>query len=242
MLVTAYELVLFDLDGTLFDHEGSVRDGVREWLRGVGIEASEALIRRWLDAESLYIAAWHRGELSRQEQRRARLREILPLIAQPIGDDRALDETFGHYLACYQDAWRAYADVAEVLEAIESVGLGVAVLSNGADRQQRQKIAALGLQQRLGRVFSSDAIGFAKPDPRAYVHVCAELNTHPSVVLHVGDRYELDVVAARAAGLDAVYLDRSRQGPVEEDRRIFSLCELPAILSARQPRAPAPSK
>jgi putative hydrolase of the HAD superfamily len=108
--------------------------------------------------------------------------------------------------------------------------LQIAVLTNGADYQQRAKLAACGLSELVGPVFSSDVIGFAKPDPRAYRHVCEQLRVNPSHVVHVGDRYDLDVVAARAAGLNAIYLDRLDIGPEDEASRICSLVELPVHL------------
>jgi putative hydrolase of the HAD superfamily len=42
----------------------------------------------------------------------------------------------------------------------------------------------------------------------------------------VGDRYDLDVLAPRAVGLQAVYLDRADRGPVDEPDRIRSLHQL----------------
>lgn len=83
-------------------------------------------------------------------------------------------------------------------------------------------------------MFSSDAIGFAKPDPRAYHHVCSQLNRLPSAVLHVGDRHDLDVVAARAAGLGAVHLDREDHGPHDEPDRITSLNKLPRFIQSNR--------
>jgi putative hydrolase of the HAD superfamily len=44
--------------------------------------------------------------------------------------------------------------------------------------------------------------------------------------LYVGDDYEVDVLAARAAGLGAVYLDRVGTRPMTEHNRITTLAEL----------------
>jgi putative hydrolase of the HAD superfamily len=228
--VKTCNLVLFDLDGTLFDHDRAAGIGVAAWLQSIGVEPAEELIDRWFEAEARYISAWHRGELDWQEQRRARLREMHEIIDHPAGDARSLDQSFDVYLAAYQSAWRTYPDVDTALEEVQKAGLQVAVLTNGAAHQQQQKIAAVGLQGRVGPVFSSDAIGFAKPDARAYGHVCDQLNQPPGSVLHVGDRYELDVVAARAAGLNAVYLDRDDRGPATECHRIRTLLDLQRFL------------
>jgi len=79
-------------------------------------------------------------------------------------------------------------------------------------------------------VLCCDAVGFAKPDPRAYRHACERLEVPRDRVLHVGDRYDLDFVAARAAGLDAVHLDRDDRGPHDQPKRIVSLADLRRFL------------
>lgn len=132
-------------------------------------------------------------------------------------------------LSRYEAAWRCFDDVEDAVGTVASAGLRVAVLTNGAQRQQDQKLEAVGLS-RIGPVLCSEALGFAKPDPRAYQQACHQLGVACDQVLHVGDRYDLDVVAARAAGLSAVYLDREDDGPRAEARRIGSLSQLDRFL------------
>jgi putative hydrolase of the HAD superfamily len=224
------ELVLFDLDGTLFDHESAARDAVRGWLLGLDVKPTELLVDAWFDAETRHVAAWHRGELDWTEQRRERVREMLSVVGRPLDGTDAVDASFDGYLTLYVQRWRAFPDVEPALVMLERCGVPVAVLSNGQDEQQRQKLAAIGLSERVGSVFCSDQIGYSKPDIRAFRHVCAQLGVSPETVVHVGDHYELDVVAARAAGLQAIHLDRTATGPVTEPHRIKSLTELVGLL------------
>lgn len=231
LAVARLALVIFDLDDTLFDHEGATREALAGWLVGLGVEPTEELVGAWFAAESRHVAAWHRGELDWQGQRRARVEEMLSVVGRPAGDPGSLERSFGEYLSRYEAAWRVFPDVEPALRALERERLEIAVLSNGADYQQREKLAAVGLSQRIGRVFCSDAIGFAKPDVRAFNYVCEKLGRDPSAVLSVGDRHDLDVVAARAAGLRAVHIDRANAGPADEPCRITSLVDLPRFLT-----------
>jgi len=222
----AYEAVVFDLDGTLFDHVGAATAGVRDWLTGMGAEATDALLELWFEAEDRHVAAWHRGEVSFDEQRRRRLREVLPRVGREVGSEADLDRAFARYLARYEKAWRRFDDVDATLSMVATAGTRVAVLTNGAEHQQTQKIAVTGLAGRVGPLFCCDALGYAKPDPRAYQHVCEELGLACEHVLHVGDRYDLDVLGARAAGLAAVHLDRANRGPHHEPARVTTLNDL----------------
>lgn len=86
------------------------------------------------------------------------------------------------------------------------------MVTNGQAGQQQAKLVATGLADVCGPVLASTRLGVAKPDPRAYAAACARMSVAPARALMVGDNYELDVVAARAAGLRAVHLDRDGSG------------------------------
>ncbi len=227
------EALILDLDGTLLDHVGSVRAGLTDWLPTLGAASSEELITAWFTAEEEHFSRWQTGAISFAEQRRRRLRDFLPLIGQPVGDDASLDRHFDGYRSAYQRGWQAFGDVLPALRRLDETrpDLPRAVLTNGSDVQQRAKLSVLGLAELLPRVFSAEALGVAKPAAAAYLGVCAELGTEPGRTLHVGDRYDLDVVAARAAGLQAVHLDRDDTGPQDEPLRIRDLTGLLPLIS-----------
>jgi len=53
-------------------------------------------------------------------------------------------------------------------------------------------------------------LGFGKPDPRAFHHVCELLRAAPNETLYVGDHIEIDAIAAKDAGLNPVWLRRDQ--------------------------------
>lgn len=220
--------VLLDLDGTLVDHESAAADGLRAWLPTIGLVPTDEAITRWADVQEAHLPAWRDGLISFAEQRRRRLRDFLGTD----GADAELDEIFAGYLIHYEDAWRAYDDVAGALTALAAAGLATAVLTNGVRGQQLRKLARTGLGDRVGPVFTVDDLGAAKPHADAFRRACAGWGLAPGEVLSVGDNYALDVLGARAAGLSAVHLDRHGRGPAGEPRRLTSLGELHAHLRA----------
>ena len=74
-------------------------------------------------------------------------------------------------------------------------------------------------------MFASSQLPAVKPDRRAYIEAC-RLHVDPAHALMVGDNYELDVLAARAAGPSAIHLDRFADRPEPTGDRISTLHDL----------------
>lgn len=235
-MVSHIRAVIFDLDGTLIDHVGSATKALAAWLPELGSTLTDELAAAWFDAEEKHFPAWRARQITFAEQRRRRMRDFLPLIDSPVGDDAELDVVFAGYLRHYEAAWSCFDDVQESLEEISRLPLITAVLTNGTQEQQHAKLKAVGLEGWFAHVFTAEGLGAAKPDPTTYRDVCQALGVEVNSALHVGDVYALDVQAPRAAGLQAVHLDRADAGPLDEPARIRSLRELPGLLRSSTKR------
>lgn len=80
------------------------------------------------------------------------------------------------------------AEMMAIVEETRSLGFVVAVLTNGTDTVH-QEIRHFGLDGQFDAVFTSWEIGYAKPDPKAFQHVCNELNVHPRNVFFTDDSH-----------------------------------------------------
>lgn len=218
-------VVVFDIDGTLMDHAASARTALDAWAAGLGCPTTEKLAKAWTAAEQRHFAAWRDGQISFAEQRRRRLRDILPILGRPIGSDEDLDQLFTGYLRAYEAAWQPYPDVHECLKTLQATGHRLAILSNGADEQQRKKLSAIGVAHHFSEIFTAESLGVAKPRREAYERTAEALGVAPADCLYVGDDYEVDVAAARGAGWQAIHLDRT--DPARECEAIATLKDLP---------------
>lgn len=199
----------FDLDGTLFDHRGSAQSGARRFLRALGIAPTPAVLTSWFSAEDEQFERWRSGLISFQEQRRERLRTVLPLfdVALPA-EDADLDALFDEYLHAYRESWTIFPDSRDILRDLRTSGYRVGLLTNGTQAQQVEKLQRTGLAEAFDVVCTSERIGVQKPDPRAFRVLAAELGVDPSECLFVGDNPAHDVEGARAAGMRGVLADR----------------------------------
>jgi putative hydrolase of the HAD superfamily len=225
------DLVLFDLDDTLLDHRGAVAAGLGSWVPELlGHPCTAEFVTAWLAVEEHHMGRWRRGELSFVEQRRERLRRLLPRAARP-DTDAGLDALFDRWLIHYRAAWRLFPDVLPCLDALRRAGLRTGVLTNGMRDQQNDKIARTGLTTWFSGVVTAEEIGVAKPAPAAFEQACRLLGSPPSRTVYVGDSYPVDVVGAQAAGLCAVLVDRDgTAGPALDVVTVRSLVELAVLV------------
>ena len=201
-------LVLFDIDGTLVDHDGAAVTAVQQWLMAMGWADAgtiAGLVSDWDEIAERHFAAYRTRLTTFQGQRRLRLREFLPRVGIDAStwSDGRLDNLFNTYLVAYEDAWQSFPDAELCLGALRSVAQ-IAVLSNGNQEQQEEKISRTGLGHYIDIVLTSDQLGVAKPDPRAFELACVRLGVPARAAVYVGDRLEIDALAATAAGLRGI--------------------------------------
>ena len=85
-------------------------------------------------------------------------------------------------------------------------GIRAAVISN-SNGSVRSILTELGLARHLEFVLDSAEVGVEKPDPRIFRIALERAQVEPDDAVYVGDLYSVDVLGARAAGMDAVLLD-----------------------------------
>lgn len=141
------------------------------------------------------------------------------------------------------DALRAYhaehnlwetvpADVVPALQRVRRLGLRIAVVSN-ANGTLCAKLDRVGLGRYVDCVIDSADVGIEKPDARIFECALKRLGARRETTLHVGDMYHIDVVGARAAGLQAMLLDPLGLYEAQSCERVKSLDQLVERLERR---------
>lgn len=209
----AVKAVGFDLDGTLFDHRGSATDGVRLFLRGLGVDPTASAVDLWFAVEGAEFELWRAGRIGFQEQRRRRVRTVLTTLGVDFVDEPVcLDRLFTQYLTEYRRAWRLFPEVVETLTSLRARGYRLGLLTNGNEEQQLDKLSATGLSEIFDVVCISEAIGVQKPDSRAFETLARLLEVKPNQCLFIGDNPDQDVAGATAAGMRSSLIERHRTG------------------------------
>lgn len=118
-------------------------------------------------------------------------------------------------------------EAANVLLALKTAGLRIAVISNTEDGRVKESLALADLASHFEFVIDSHIVGRSKPDKEIFQFALNELGLEPHEGAYVGDSYGYDVVGARRAGLYPILLDRMGAYESEPElTRIRSLTEL----------------
>ncbi|MER7129402.1 HAD family hydrolase [Streptosporangium saharense] len=234
------EGLLFDLDGTLLDHDTAAATAFTTALTGTtgtGVD-HEAARRRWSELERHAMDRYLAGELTFTGQRRLRVTTLFAELGLGVWEAPQADAWFTGYLRHYEAAWRAFPDVAPCLAALAaSAGepLRLGIITNGDAAQQREKVERVGLGTALPVLVASSEVGVAKPRAEIFHAACAAIGLPPERVAYVGDRHDVDAAAATAAGLYGVWLNRAGSPGPDGLPAVRTLAEVPALLlPARQ--------
>ena len=207
-------LILFDLDGTLLDHDTAELAAITGWIRDAGFPrdvdgaASEQI---WRQVSEAAYQEYFSGRTTFVEQRRIRLRRFLPQMGMDVTDmsDQELDGQFLEYSHRYQEALRPFPDVIGCLTHLAAKHR-VAVLTNGDQAKQDDKMKRTGLAALVEATIASSTLGIAKPDPAAFRAALGRLGVPSARAVYVGDRLDIDARAATAAGLTGIWLNRTQ--------------------------------
>jgi putative hydrolase of the HAD superfamily len=194
--MSAYDAVLFDLDGTLCrgTSDGSAAFGAA--FETVGVEPFGEPGDLWQlldgppdpDDRVGYLAAGF-----------ARLGAIYGRRVDPL----ALSEAF---LSAIQDAAVEYTPGAERAMALAAADARTGLITNGPRDRQEPKVNALGLEERLETVVYAGDLARRKPHAEPFERALSALDVPKENAVYVGNSLAYDVAGAFTAGLDSVWL------------------------------------
>jgi FMN hydrolase / 5-amino-6-(5-phospho-D-ribitylamino)uracil phosphatase len=220
--------IAFDLDNTLWDVEPVLEraeERLAAWLQ-------QHCPRMALSRAEMRVA---REQLARREPHNAHDVSYLRITALAAHarahgyDERIASQAFEVFLAARNEV-EIFPDVAPGLARLRR-RYALASLSNG-----NADLARIGLGQVFTVSLNAGQIGAAKPHRRCFERLAQELQLAAGQIAYVGDDPQLDVAAARAAGLRTVWMNRRAlewpQQLAAADMTVSDCAQLAAALRA----------
>jgi putative hydrolase of the HAD superfamily len=208
------------LDRTTFDgteRQSWIDDAWAEWRTPLGVDHSAAST----DAASYgeLRVALHRRRFEAAGVERAAVEHIARRLAELESDPR-------HFVL--------FDDTRPALAALRERGSRSFIVSNHI-WELPAVASGLGLDGLVEEVLTSARVGYRKPHPAIYATALRAAGVAASEALFVGDSWSHDVEGPRAAGMEALLIDR--EGASGRPGAIASLLELPLLDAATRERA-----
>lgn len=185
--LSAFDLLLFDLDGTLVDSAADITAAVDDTL----------LARNWPAAGVERVRSWI-GNGSRK------LIERAVLFATNSSDTELLNAVHDEFLAHYTQHNGAntslFSGAREFLQHCQTINKKMACITNKPELLAKALLQQLNLDSYFSIIIGGDTFPQRKPDPTALLHCCEQLTTSIERTLMIGDS-ETDVKSARNAGM-----------------------------------------
>ncbi len=211
--MAAFNLVAFDLYGTLLDISGLVAE-----MRPLVGERAVDLLGRWRKAQLERSWRLNRDGLYEPWD------SVTLRALQEVAPDLPVETC--ESLARLWLTVPAFADAAGTLAALKARGVRRAVLSNGTRRMIMRALQSAGLD--VDRVLSADDVRAYKTDPRVYALLDAEAD--PSRTLFVSSN-GWDVDGATSTQRRVAWIDRGGDPPkLTPEYRVASLSGVAELL------------
>ena len=137
-------------------------------------------------------------------------REVVRRTFSPFtdrsGDPQLFDALWQEFMQ--PAAWQIFDDVVPVLKRLRQNGIRLAITSNW-DLRLRPTLEGLGLAGFFEVILASAEVGQPKPEITVFQETARRLGLSPETILHVGDSQREDVEGPRAAGFQALLLNRT---------------------------------
>ena len=187
-----FDLVMFDLDGTLIETAPEIFDAVNDTLRRFDLpDVTQQQVNDWIGHGTRELLIQALAYTGKTNDAAVRASDSLVLIAAEFDKN--------YQLRCGTRS-QVYPKVRETLVALRQRGVKLAVVTNKEGRYTATVLNAHQMMPLFDRVVSGDTLARKKPDPLGIQSCLTEFGVSAARALFVGDS-SIDVATARNAGV-----------------------------------------
>lgn len=226
------DTIIFDVDDTLYDQALSFHNTCKKIIKKpLTDDEMDQLYRTSRKYSELLFDQSEQGLITERDWQTGRIIHACRDYDIPMDEETAT--VFHETYVVEQKNITLFPEVKMLLDMLLQQGKRLAILTNGEEQHQSMKIKQLELTKWIPEehIFISGAIGYAKPNKEVFTFIEKKLNLNPADTMYVGDNYEKDIVGAKQAGWQAIWMNhRKRKLALDEeispDLEVFNAKEL----------------
>lgn len=224
-----YELLMFDMDGTIFNYKGAESTALKGAFEAFSLECNEDIKALYRKINDRIWVLFENGGISAVELRTRRFEEMFAEIGVEV-DAAEFSKTYLEKLAETKDLIPGAWDVLRKLRPHFRISL----ISNGLIDVQYHRLKAAGMDSLFDAVGVSEEAGRPKPAPDLFELVFERAgHTDKSTAIIIGDNLNSDIGGGINFGIDTCWCNfrgKTNDTPHKPDFTITSLLELPPLL------------
>jgi len=225
-----YKHIFFDLDHTLWDFDTNSREALQDIYRSLSL--AEAGIHDFDLFHKLYLGhnerLWDRYRKGQMKVDELRWKRMAVTLLEFKNGDEALARKMGiEFLEILPTKKKLFPDTVEVLGYLTEKKYILHLITNGFEKTQHNKLRTSGIDHFFREVITSEGSNSLKPHPEIFEYAFMKTGALKKESIMIGDTPEVDILGAREAGFDQVYINHTgNQEPVEATYTVYSLKEL----------------
>jgi 2-haloacid dehalogenase len=226
-----YELILFDLDGTLFDYERAEEYALKSSMDHFDIELTpELYLEKYKKINRIVWREFEKGETSLEQLKLKRFKILFDVlgIKQNI-------EAFSDKYLYYISKTSFVTDGAKEIVSSLYGKYKLALATNGIYSAQYERLRRSPLKDYFDVFVVSEKIGIAKPDPDFFSYVFREArHSDKRTAIIVGDSLSSDIKGGLNFGIDTCWFNPEKirnEGDISPTYEIEKLNQIKDILT-----------
>lgn len=230
-----YTHLFFDLDNTLWDFKTNSFHALQFTFNHFQLDKGT------LDFQTFYeVYSQHNDHLwDKYRKKEIKKKELTRLRFQLTLGDLGLsgidpEEMNDRYLQEMPRQTFLIDGAEELLKKLKKAGYRLFIITNGFVEVQHKKLESSGLKPFFDKVFISEELKVPKPGREIFEYAIKSTNAKKSNSLMIGDDWEVDILGALHAGIDAIYYSPQKNGREEELSQLNSKNRLIVIRELSQ--------